>query len=45
MKLTEFLEKYADLTQEQKDDIAKVVQGETDAVRTDYNGSVCKTKF
>ena len=40
MKLTEFLEKYADLTQEQKDNIAKVVQGETDAVRTDYSAKI-----
>ena len=40
MKLQEYLEKYTDLSDEQKDDLNKVVQGETDAVRTDYSAKI-----
>lgn len=40
MKLTEYLEKYTELSDEQKDDLTKLVQGETDAVRTDYSAKL-----
>lgn len=40
MKLQEYLEKYTELSEEQKDDLTKLVQGETDAVRTDYSAKL-----
>jgi hypothetical protein len=40
MKLEEFITKYTDLSDEEKSDLQKVVQGHEDAIRTEYSTQI-----
>lgn len=40
MKLEEFTTKYQELSEEQKEDLTKLIQGEQDVVRTEYSKQI-----
>lgn len=40
MKIEEFTTKYSELTEEQKEDLTKLIQGEQDVIRTEYSRQI-----